>query len=220
MLATGFSQGASAALGLARALQGGADHWFRLGALAPVSGGYAFKDVELPALLKGETDPKAGVIYAALTFVAFNQAHHLYDSPSDVFRAPYDRRIEKLLDGSHTGPEVVKGTPNMVKDLLTARGRDALAHPTGRLAQALRVTDAVCAWTPKVPVRLYMAKSDEQAVNGNSRRCLAQLRARGADVRLIDLGTPDYSGSRHLGSQQAATASLVRWFASISKKPI
>src|SRR5215472_18906137 len=37
VLVTGFSQGASAALGLGRALQGGASRWFRLGALAPVS---------------------------------------------------------------------------------------------------------------------------------------------------------------------------------------
>jgi len=38
VLITGFSQGASAGLGLGRALQDGADPWFRLGALAPISG--------------------------------------------------------------------------------------------------------------------------------------------------------------------------------------
>jgi hypothetical protein len=74
----------------------------------------------------------------------------------------------------------------------------------------------VCAWRPKAPIRLYMAKGDEQAVNGNSRHCRAQLRAAGVKVPLIDLGTPDYGGSRHLGSQQAATATVVRWFASMA----
>jgi hypothetical protein len=215
VLATGFSQGASAALGLARALQGGADSWFRLGAVAPVSGAYAFKDAELPALLKGQTDRKAGVIYAALTFVAFNRLHHLYDSPAEVFRRPYDRRIEKLLDGSHPGIEVVKGTPGTVDALLTPKARAALAHPTGGLAAALRLTDDVCAWTPKAPIRLYYAKGDEQAVTANSDRCLATLRAHGTDAPLTDLGTPTYGGSRHLGSNQAATATLVRWFASL-----
>ncbi|MFC7382410.1 DUF998 domain-containing protein [Sphaerisporangium rhizosphaerae] len=215
VLVTGFSQGASAALGLARALQTGTDPWFRLGAVAPVSGAYAFRDTELPALLKGRTDTKAGVIYAALTFVAFNRLHHLYDSPSEVFRAPYDRRMEKLLDGSHTGLEVVKGTPNTIDALLTPRGRAALAHPTGRLADALRVVDGVCAWKPKAPIRLYVAKGDEQAVSANSPRCRAMLRAHGATAPLVDLGTPEYGGSRHLGSQQAATAALVRWFTSL-----
>lgn len=64
-------------------------------------------------------------------------------------------------------------------------------------------------------MRLYYAEGDEQAVNGNSEHCQASFRARGADVPLVDLGTPDYGGSRHLGSQQAATGAVVRWFASL-----
>lgn len=216
VLITGFSQGASAALGLARALQEGADPRFRAAALAPISGAYAFRDVDLPALLAGRTDPKAGVIYTALFLVAFNRLHHVYDRLSEVFRAPYDRTIEGLLDGTHTGQEVVARTPDTVDALLTARGRALLAHPTGGLAAALRVTDAVCAdWSPRMPVRLYYAEGDEQAVNGNSEHCRASFRARGVEAPLVDLGTPDYGGSRHLGSQQAGTAAVVRWFASL-----
>ena len=43
---TGFSQGASAAMGLARALQAGADRWFQLAAVAPISGAY---DLQTPS---------------------------------------------------------------------------------------------------------------------------------------------------------------------------
>ncbi|MEU3597780.1 hypothetical protein ABZ714_03445 [Streptomyces sp. NPDC006798] len=131
VLVTGFSQGASAAPGSARSLQEGADAWFRLRAVAPVSGAYAFRDAELPALLSGRTEPKASVIYSALTLVAFNRPHHLYDSPDQVFRAPYDRTIEGLLDGTHTGREVVAGTPDSIDALLTPHGRAMPAHPTG-----------------------------------------------------------------------------------------
>ncbi|WP_254647141.1 lipase [Streptomyces sp. GbtcB6] len=213
VLATGFSQGASAALGLARSLQEGADGWFRLRAVAPVSGAYAFRDAALPALLAGRADPKASVIYTALFLVAFNRLHQLYDTPAQVFRAPYDRTIEGLLDGTHTGQEVVAGTPDSLDGLLTVRGRAMLAHPTGRLAAALRVTDSVCTdWVPRAPVRLYYADGDEQAVNANTAYCHAALRAHGVDAPLVDLGTPDYGGSRHLGSQQAGTAAVVRWF--------
>ncbi|MEU1021527.1 lipase [Streptomyces sp. NPDC005904] len=216
VLVTGFSQGASAALGLARSLQEGADGWFRLRAVAPISGAYAFRDAELPALLAGETEPKASAIYAALTLVAFNRLHHLYDTPAEVFRAPYDRTIEGLLDGTHTGQEVVAGTPDSLDALLTPRGRAMLAHPTGRLAAALRIADGVCAdWTPRAPVRLYYAEGDEQAVTANTARCHAALHARGVHAPSIDLGTPDYGGSRHLGSQQAGTAAVVRWFRSL-----
>ncbi|MGR3868744.1 lipase [Streptomyces graminifolii] len=216
VLITGFSQGASAALGLARALQEGADPRFRVRASAPVSGAYAFRDVALPALLDGRADPKDGVIYSALALVSFNRLHHVYDSPGEVFRAPHSRTIEGLLDGTHTGQEVMARTPDTVDELLTARGRALLAHPTGGLAAALRITDGVCTgWTPQAPVRLYYAEGDEQAVNGNSEHCQASFRARGVEVPLVGLGTPDYGGSRHLGSQRAATAAIVRWFTSV-----
>ncbi|MEV1086020.1 hypothetical protein AB0I98_48770 [Streptomyces sp. NPDC050211] len=66
-------------------------------------------------------------------------------------------------------------------------------------------------WTPRVPIRLYAAEDDEQAVNANSEHCRAALGA-----PLINLGTPDYGGSRHLGSQQAATAEVVRWFSELT----
>jgi hypothetical protein len=36
----------------------------------------------------------------------------------------------------------------------------------------------------------------------------------GAHAPAINLGTPDYQGSRHLGSNVAATARIVRWFLS------
>ncbi|MFE1014020.1 alpha/beta hydrolase family protein [Streptomyces sp. NPDC058794] len=217
VLATGFSQGASAALGLGRSLQERADHWFRLGAVAPISGAYAFRDVELPALLAGETEPKASVIYSALTLVAFNRLHHLYDDPAEVFEKPYRDTIEGLFDGTHPGRDIVLGTPDTVDELLTPRGRAMLEHPSGRLAKALRVADGVCTdWSPRAPVRLYYAEGDEQAVSANTTHCQAALRARGVPVRTVDLGTPDYENSRHLGSQQAGTAAVVRWFRSLS----
>jgi len=39
--------------------------------------------------------------------------------------------------------------------------------------------------------------------------------ARGVEASLVDLGTPGYGGSRHLGSQRAGTAAVVRWFATL-----
>ncbi|MDX3225906.1 lipase [Streptomyces sp. ME19-01-6] len=212
---TGFSQGASAALGLARALQSGEDRWFRLGALAPVSGAYDFGGAELPALLAGELEPKSSVLYAAYTLVAFNRLHHLYDSPAEVFQAPYADTIEALFDGAHTGRQLMEGTPATLDKLLTAHGRDLLGHPTGPMAAALRTTDDVCDWAPRVPVRLYMASGDEQATVANTAHCEAVLRRHGVAAPVVDLGAVDYNGSRHLGSNVRATAAIVRWLDSL-----
>ncbi|MGW4896103.1 lipase [Kitasatospora sp. NPDC004240] len=219
VMVTGFSQGASAALGLGRALQAGEDRWFRLGALAPVSGAYDFGGAELPALLDGRLETKSSVLYAAYTLVAFQRLHHLYDSPGEVFRAPYDSTVEALFDGAHTGEQLMRGTPGTLDALLTEHGRELLAHPTGPLAAALRTTDAVCTdWAPRAPVRLYMAAGDEQAVTANTDHCRTALLGNGVGAPVVDLGAIDYHGSRHLGSNVAATSAIVRWFGELRRR--
>ncbi|HEY9330650.1 MAG TPA: lipase [Streptomyces sp.] len=219
VLVTGFSQGASAALGLGRALEAGEDRWFRLGALAPVSGAYDFGGAELPALVAGELDPKSSVVYAAYTLVAFNRLHPIYERPGEVFEDPYAAAIEGLFDGVHTGQDLMLGTPDSLDALLTDHGRALLTHPTGALAAALRTTDAVCTdWRPRAPVRLYMATGDEQATTENTEHCRAALARRGVDVPVVDLGEVDYKESRHLGSNVAATTAIVRWFGELRRR--
>jgi hypothetical protein len=197
------------------------DAWFRLGALAPISGAYDFRHAELPAVLDGELvrlnpDPQVGakyaVIYGAYTLVALNRVHPFYASPAEVFRPAYAGTIQQLFDGDHTGEQLFNGTPATLDQLVNGRGLALLAHPTGGLAAALRGIDGVCAgWTPTAPTRLYTATRDEQAVNANTEHCEATFAAH-RKVPVVDLGTPDYQGSRHLGSNVAATAQLVDWF--------
>ncbi|MEU8780349.1 lipase [Streptomyces sp. NPDC048637] len=219
VMVTGFSQGASAALGLGRALEAGEDRWFRLGALAPVSGVYDFGGAELTALLEGRLEPKSSVLYVAYTLVAFNRLHRIYDRPGEVFRAPYDSTVEALFDGAHTGEQLMRGTPGTVDKLLTEHGRELLAHPTGPLAAALRTTDAVCTdWTPRALVRLYMATGDEQAGTANTEHCQKALLRNGVDAPVVDLGALDYHGSRHLGSNVVATSAIVRWFGELRQR--
>ncbi|HEY2269109.1 MAG TPA: hypothetical protein VGI96_41285 [Streptosporangiaceae bacterium] len=225
VLATGFSQGGPAALALGRALQDGADPWFRIGALAPISGPYDLAGAEAPAIADGDLvrlnpDPRLGakysVLYAAFGLVALNRVHHVYSSPAQVFKAPYAGTIETLLDGNHTSQQLIAGTPGQLSDLLTARGFAMLRHPAGAFAAALKADSNACDWTPRVPVRLYLASGDEQVVNANTAHCQAAFAARGTRVAAVDLGTPDHAGSRHFGSNVAGTAAIVRWFSQLA----
>jgi hypothetical protein len=199
---TGFSQGASAGLGLGRALQDGADPWFRLGALAPISGAYDFGGAALPSVLDGE-------------LARLNPNHQL---GAKIVKAPYARTIEGLFDGRHTGDQVFSGLPRSINGLLTPFGLNLLRHPSGGLASALRSADSVCqSWTPRAPIRLYYATNDEQAVNASTFHCQAAFAAHGAHVPKINVGTADYQGSRHLGSNVAGTAQIVRWFLHLAR---
>ncbi|MCX4672389.1 lipase [Streptomyces sp. NBC_01381] len=215
VLATGFSQGASAALGLARALQAGEDRHFRPGALAPISGAYDFGGAQIPALLAGdsELEPRWRVVYAAYTLVAFDRVHDVYDNPGKVFRDP---AVEELFDGMHTGPQMINALPRTPDELLTPYGRDLLTRPKSGLTAGLRTTDSVCKhWKPTAPIRLYRAQGDEQATVQNTANCAAAFQEREIGVPVIDLGTADHQKSQHLGSNVKATAKVVRWFSTL-----
>lgn len=205
VLATGFSQGATAAIGLGRALQNDADGWFRLAALAPVSGAYSWQHVELPALLSGKLSPTWSVAYTAYFVVTWNRLHRFYDRPAEVFKDP---AVAGLFDGLHTGRDILAGLPRTVDALLTPHGFAVLRHPTGQLAAAMHVHDAVCSsWTPRAPVRLYLASGDDQVANANTTQCEAALNQHDVNVKIVDVGNVD-----HFGSHRRATTAIVRWF--------
>ncbi|MFG2001112.1 hypothetical protein ACGFNU_18400 [Spirillospora sp. NPDC048911] len=214
---TGFSQGASAALGLARALQEGQDPWFRVRAVAPIAGAYDFKGAQIPAMLRRELHPKMTVAYTSYLLTSWNRQHGLYKTPAEVFQEPYASRVEKLFDGTTPGQEMLKGLPDTIDELLTPRGFELLRKPGGSFARALTVDGEVCeAWTPRVPIRLYKVSRDEQAGTLNTGHCRIALSRRGVDVPVVDLGDHAYGGSRHLGANVAGTARAVRWFSALA----
>jgi dienelactone hydrolase len=212
VLVTGFSQGASAALGLARALQGGADARLRLGAVAPISGAYALRAAEVPAMLaEKQIAPKLAVAYTTYLLVAWNRLHHLYRSPSEVFRAPYAAKAGKLFDSDTPGDQMLAALPKDLQHLLTPRGFALLRHPDRPLARALATADSVCSgWSSKTPIRLFYAKGDEQAVNANTDRCATSL-----GRKPVLLPPHRYQGSVHLGTEVTGTTAVLKWFSSM-----
>ncbi|GAA1183319.1 hypothetical protein F4556_000685 [Kitasatospora gansuensis] len=204
---TGFSQGGPAAMALGRALQSGADRHFRLGSLAPVSGPYATRDAEAPAGLDGTLHPKVAVYYFAYWLTAMNRLHHLYDTPSELFQAPYDQAVEALFDGTHSDSEILQSLPDTPQQLLTPHGIDWALHPTGGLLAAFEASDSSCDWAPRVPVRVYAASGDRDVALSNAQHCAQALTEHGAQVTLTDVGTVEHSPSRRLALPQVAA-----WF--------
>jgi hypothetical protein len=212
VVVTGFSQGASAAMGTARALQAGQVRGVRLSAVAPVSGAYDFRRSEIPALLAGRLQQNWSVAYLSYLFVSWNRLSGLYDSPAEVFQAPYDRIVPALFDGEHPGEEVAAALPSSVDRLLTDHAVEMLRRPGPNLADALRMTDATCTdWTPRVPVRLYATTTDEQAAYQNSLACQSALAVHTQQVSIIDVGD-----TNHGDSNVRATADIARWLSTLA----
>ncbi|WP_189960893.1 alpha/beta hydrolase [Streptomyces violascens] len=208
---TGFSQGGQVAMALGKALGQGADAHFRLKALAPVSGPYDLAGQEVPALFDGRVNDTSGVLYMSYWLTAQNRLHPLYRSTGEAFRAPYDRVVDGLLDGSHTEEEILGALPGNVKDLLTPGFYQRLQHPRGALLAAMRDNDHTCDWKPAVPVRLYTATGDTDVPIANTLSCVRQLAAHGKKAPVVDQGAVDHNGAFKKSGPQ-----IVRLFDSVA----
>jgi len=196
VLVTGFSQGGNSAMALGRALQQRENPDLALGALAPIGGGYGWSQWIKSALAEESAIiPEAATIYLGYLTVAWNRLHHFYGAPSEAFRSPYDETVETLFDNDHTIEQIFPAMPVHPSDLLTAEFIARLQQPTGELADALAAADAVCDWTPGVPVHLYAAGGDQEMPIASTEHCRDALEERGAEVEVIDVGDFDHFGS-------------------------
>ncbi|MFC4055790.1 alpha/beta hydrolase family protein [Actinomadura syzygii] len=209
VLVSGFSQGGAAAMGLARALQRGQVPYYRLAAVAPISGAYDVQNAEIPAALSGDSlDPRRATLYFAYSLTALNRIHHFYEQPSEVFNEPYAGIVEDLFDGEHTDRDVAMALPATPQELLTPRFIAWASEPTGNLLNALRSNDTTCTdWKPRVPVRLYAATGDKDVSILNAKHCVAALRANGVEAPLTDFGDVP-----HGASKRAALPEILTWF--------
>ncbi|GAA2715633.1 hypothetical protein GCM10010315_25170 [Streptomyces luteosporeus] len=190
---SGFSQGGPATMLVGRALQQeDADRYFRLGALAPVSGPYDLSAFEAAAA--DDKIAKSG-IYLAYFVTAWNRMYGLYASPGDAFRSPYDKKVEGLFDGHHTTGQIVSALPAASKDLFTEDFLNKIRTPDGVLKDKLRPMDNTCNWRPNVPVQIFHGRGDKDVDFAHATYCADQLTTNGAARRLTDVGNYDHSGS-------------------------
>ncbi len=190
VLISGFSQGGPATMMVGRALQQGTDPYFRPAALAPISGPFHLSRFEADA---ADDKVARSSLYLAYFATAWHRMYGLYDAPDQVFRAPYDKTVESLFDGHHTGSQIAGALPQTSKELFTEEFLQKVRNPTGELRRRLKALDTTCDWRPEVPVHLFHAKGDKDVAFSNSRHCQRQLIANGADQRLSDMGNFDHS---------------------------
>ncbi|WP_437493939.1 hypothetical protein WME75_21515 [Sorangium sp. So ce1014] len=195
VLISGFSQGGNGALALGRALQQGADAELSVGAIAPISGPYDVSGTLETAVTSGIEHVAP---YVAYLTVAWHRIHHLYDAPSDAFRAPHDEIVEDLFDGHHTGEQIFDALPATLEELFTPQFLGYLRNPTGTLLEALQEADSTCDWRPGVPVHLYASTGDRDVPIANAHYCKELLDAQGAETQLVDFGEADHGASVNL----------------------
>lgn len=212
VLISGFSQGGSAALALARQLESDPAGW-RPRAVAAISGPYDIAGSQLPAMRVGRVDPRASTIYMAYVLTAWNDRLPIYTEPGELFRAPYDGRVERLMDGTQAELVTVFGLPATPEELLTEAGLAQVDRPTGAFAAGVAENDQVCRnWVPTVAVQLYATVGDEQVAHGNTEACADMLRRSGAGIEVNALEVPATAQSAHISSSRVGLDRvLARW---------
>ncbi|MFE9122100.1 hypothetical protein [Streptomyces sp. NPDC007172] len=217
---SGFSQGGPATMLVGRALQqAGAERYFTLGALAPVSGPYDLSAFEAAAA--NDRIENSG-LYLAYFVIAWNRMYGLYTSPGAVFQPSYAGEsgydgeggepgekvdVESLFDGYHTTDAIARVLPAASKDLFTEDFLNKIRKPEGILKDRLRPMDNTCDWRPNVPVEIFYARGDKDVDPSNTAYCSGQLTRRGAANRTTDVGDVDHSGS-----VRQALPRIVRFF--------
>ncbi|AHH18662.1 alpha/beta hydrolase family protein [Nocardia nova SH22a] len=193
---TGFSQGAHAAIPVARALQDGSDPQSSAGAVAAVAGPHDLFGTELEAALDGRLNPHEATLYLAYFTTSWNRTYHLYASPGEAFNPPYDRKTDALFDGSHSLDEIIPALPGSPGELLRPDFIRKLLHPSGNLARAVADNDDLCVGAHlHGPVKLFHGTADTDVAYANSERCRDSLAASGTQVELVDAGSLDHTGT-------------------------
>ncbi|WP_133848123.1 alpha/beta hydrolase family protein [Labedaea rhizosphaerae] len=208
---TGFSQGGRVAMGLAKQVQAGADRFWRLRGVAPVSGPYDLRGAEIPAAFDGRLDGYSANYYLSYVAIAWNRITPLYATASEVFKAPYDAFVPGLFDGTKDVEDIVPQLPATPEELFTEEWIDRLRHPSGALRGLIDGGDTTCDWHPHVPVLMMAASGDRDVTIANSRHCVNQLRAAGLGVHLTDFGAQ----VDHFGSAKAALPRTLAWLRTI-----
>jgi pimeloyl-ACP methyl ester carboxylesterase len=184
---TGYSQGGHVAMATARAIEAGKYSDISLTASAPLSGPYAL----VQTAVGGAKNPPAGSTINFTYIVTGYQKSYggIYTKASDVFKAPYDATIERLIPGQDASALLTSGAiPSTVSELFQDSFLNDLAAGTATSPLVQRLTqNTLLGWNPKAPMVLCGGQRDPVVPFPNSVAAQADFKSRNINVALIDV---------------------------------
>lgn len=203
----GYSQGGQAALGLLKFLEEDPEQEFKVTAAAPMSGPYSL--VEVAAHLMD--NPVAHTVgEAAFVVLGLGQIYPIFKDLKEVFQAPYDTMVIDLFDGKHTSQQVFQAFRADPKKVFQPAFDNGLRNdPNFPLTEAFK-KNRVDEWAPQTPVTLYHGSGDREVPYAISQIAYKNMKSRGGNVNLIDLG----ADVNHSKGYPQAMGQAAAWFES------
>lgn len=188
----GYSQGGSAAAAVVKYIEEDYSSEFKVTAAAPMSGAYNVAGEQYKMVNSGL--PYATPGYLPFIIMSYQMMYgNMYNSPSDVFKAPYDTLMPDLLFGHNYNIGYINNQATPVPtDMFIDSVRIYIdAHPEHPFRQALLDNDLI-SWTPQTHMRLLYCDGDEQVSYRNS---------------VVADSVWNYNGAPHITSQNFGTFS-------------
>lgn len=213
---TGYSQGGHAAMATAKYIQDeNLESEFNVVATAPASGPYNLAGSQSTVFLYDQPYSNPG--YVVYLLLGMNEAYgqSLFNSPSEILKAPYDVLIPPYFNGNYPMDSVNSKLPANVSgyiedSILQAFIADSV-NQTYWLWNILN-ENTNYDWRPNMPVRMYYCTADEQVNFQNALDAEAAMLANGAtDVKAFSKGP-----FNHGGCVAPAVEGAVRFFDSLT----
>lgn len=192
LVLTGYSQGGHAAMATFKYIQDNNLYTdYNVIAAAPASGPYNLSGSQAAVLTSDQ--PYSNPAYVFYLIMGLNQVYgNIYNSPSDIFKAPYDTLIPPYFNGNYPIDSINAKLPlklsDFMQDTVLANFKNDSVNKTHPLWQALIANDNYD-WNPQRPLRMYYCTADEQVDYRNSLVAKDSMNAQGAtDVQAVFSG--------------------------------
>ena len=190
----GYSQGGSASAAVVKYIEEDYSSEFKVTAAAPMSGAYSIAGEQYKMVNSGL--PYATPGYLPFIILSYQMMYgNIFNTPSDVFKAPYDSLMPYLLyDHNYNMGYINNQSTPVPADMFKDSVRIYIdAHPEHPFRQALLDNDLL-SWTPQTPMRLLYCDGDEQVNYRNSVVADSVWRYNGApNIQTQNFGTYSHS---------------------------
>lgn len=182
----GYSQGGFSTMVTHKYIQQYFSDEFSVTKSFPGAGSYDMSGAMVDLMLSDVSYPSPG--YLPFLLFTWNPIYHLFDNPSDYFRAPYDETLPPLINGLNSIGQIndfMPDTPKLIfrEDVMN----DFANNPNHPLRLALKDND-IYEWTPQAPMLMVHCLGDRQVPIANTRNTYRHFVETGAtQVDTIDL---------------------------------
>lgn len=196
----GYSQGGFVTAAICKEIQQKYSNEFHIAGAIPMSGSYDLDGAQYDLMKSDSTYPTPGYLpYLTLGYQSVGVP--LFNTPSDIFKSPYDTILPPIFYAGTKGIGYINNLCNPVPKLMFKDSIvNAIFTDSNHVFRvALRDNNLVKGWVPQFPIRLYYCHGDEQVSPQNTVVAYNAWQAGGApNLAKVDFGNLSHGGCAQL----------------------